>query len=1044
MREEFSLPDSICDLAQLRTLRVSLTQLRGSIPTNIGLLASLEHLSIDLVGQTYYDSNNNIHGTVPKSFWQLHRLKSLTLAYTGLNRFETPPIIGSFPDLERISFFQSEKLAVDLSVIFQSSLKLEFIDLSASSASFLRGSMDDLVSLSSLNLARNPIHWPIEETFWHNHPELVFLSLDNAQGITGTISPYISLLSKLTYLSLDASGISGTLPPNITDCPLETLVIRQTTMEHPIPSNIGDLNGTLTWFEMSDLAGTPTTLPDSIGALKRLKVFHARSNGLQGTFPSGLESAFDLNDFRVDRNNLTGSFPALQTTVPIFVDATNNHFSGSIPHSVAARASNLYLDFNAFEGEIEHDLFTSNSKLEWLALSNNRFSGCLPAFNTTNTPQIVDMSYNNFTCEIPSHYGDIKYLTLAFNKLVGNLSSLLSPGSDRNAIELRLGNNLLEGTIPDLSVSWGKLVTLSLANNRFSGRLFGLPKSLRTLNVSGNKFGMLWLDVSVVKGLKSLDLSRNGLFAYNAWHSLLGPGMTYLSLAYNTFLQNNFEPGLTQTYTALSVLDLTAISQVGPFPLDLFPSLSLLKIAHNSFSGPLRLGPNRQTLSQIDISGNRFRFELSSISSLPLLTTFNAQSNLLFGSLYLADLPSLQVVNLAGNELDFTLNLESLGELFAKTPLQVVNISHNPHLPRVASFSYASTGLARTSTSAPSVDYADSVICYELSFFNKSSGSFIYDESLFDYAQCDCNQDHFGLPPTKCLKCPSNDAVSCNATQASISNNTYAFVYIPKPKTLSPHASTWQSSDESWIPSITLITSIWTSLANSFGLDAQNAEMATRSNAFGGLEIETESCLVTTIQTLTLASNCRGVAVRSSDLLGSNVSLAKLLEPQCGEGSDGRLCSRCICDTGKDESCWFSSGPTCSKCRHVFSLSASIPLVVSILVVAIAVSSVIIGLVLDSKRRQSLKSFSSLPLHKRFFYRLLHLTTLGNLSIVITFLQMLIGITQWDVYARAEILGVLNGSSEKYVLVQLSKFPSFCLQSPTCRAPILTIPILLL
>ena len=489
---------------------------------------------------------------------------------------------------------------------------------------------------------------------------------------------------------------------------------------------------------------------------------------------------------------------------------------------------------------------------------------------------------------------------------------------------------------------------------------------------------------------------------------LINPSMTYFAASDNTFTLPLNDTS-DKTASALVVLDLTRTGQSGYFPTHRFPMLSVLKLAQNRWSSDISLSQVQQSISQLDLSQNQFSMASSALSNLPLLTNLDAHSNRIYGSVVLSGLPNLHTVNLADNLLNYALDLNAIGDAFLTSSLKQLNISKNP---RISARRYsASSGLTKTSSSSPSIAYPKSVTCYELSFFNKTSGTFIYDEAVFEYEQCDCNQDYFGLPPTNCRKCPTDGTLSCGATQVTISNTSYGFTYIPSssstPSTLpqSPHSQ--QVS----------ISSIFASLTSTFGLGYYD-DVISNINAIGTThEIETESCLVTTIQTLSSSSNCRGVQITSSDLVGTHVSLESLLKPQCAEGSDGRLCSRCICDVAKEgssPSCWFSSGPTCSKCRRVFPLSTSLPLVLSMMVLLIVVMSIVIGIVLHRKRRQSLKSFSNLALPKRIFYRVMHLTTLGNVSIVVTFLQMLIGITQWDVYARVSILGVLNGGGEGY------------------------------
>lgn len=1008
------LADDICDLVQLRALVLSLEQLSGTIPKCIGKLASLEILSLHPLTPTSRTVTYRLVGEVPSSIWQLGRLKVLRILNSLLSGFETPPVANAFPHLESLRLSWNPNLVGDVTAILQTSTKLESLDLSASVLSFRPGSLRSLSSLTFLNLDSSMIEWEIEEDFWRTHPALRVFSAQSAYALSGSIGHDVGSMRNLTTLSVSTTNLSGTIPPSIVNCPLETLTVGWTRMSPPLPSNLGDLNMTLSYLDFAHLKGRATALPESVGVLHRLKSLSLSESGFIGTFPSGLENALNLTTLRLDNNDFVGPLPSLAMTGgEVSYSSEGNHFSGTIPPSVAMRASYLNLAYNELEGEIPPLLFNFTRSVQYtqVDLSNNRFSGCLPLF-PGRSPLFVNLAYNNFSCEVPSMYIKIARLTISRNRLTGNLSSLFSVNthglSFAPLVELHAEYNQLEGTIPNLdNPFFPSLRSLGLGNNRLSGTLPAVPPALHTLNLSGNKFTHLWPNVTAaIANLKILDLSQNSMTLHNVtFVDLIAPDMTYLSLAHNTFTSAPSYNG--PSYPSLVLLDLTNTSLTGYFPVERFPGISVLKLARNLVKGGMHLEKVKNTLTQLDISQNKFFFNVNQLSVLTALTNVDASQNDIYGAMKLAELSSLQTVNLANNIINHPLDLVSLGVRFSTGRIQLLNISNNPQLPKIRELDTSATGLNRTSTSAPSLNFRDSVICYELAFFNGSGKSFIFDEDLFNYQQCDCNHNHFGLPPSKCLKCPSGGTESCGATQATMSDNYYTFAYD---KTSRNHSTTPQSSHQN------LISSIWTSLTDSFTLGTRDEPSNVNDNAFDTLGLETESCLVTTIQTLSSSSNCRGVRISSSDLGGHNVSIANLLLPQCADGSDGRLCSRCICDVGKGGSCWFSSGPKCSKCRHVFSLSTSLPLAMGLVTITIVVGGIVLGIVLHRRRRQSLVPFVDLPLPKRIFYRVMHLTTLGNLSIVVTFLQMLIGVTQWDAYARVEIFGILNGGSEGYAI----------------------------
>lgn len=101
----------------------------------------------------------------------------------------------------------------------------------------------------------------------------------------------------------------------------------------------------------------------------------------------------------------------------------------------------------------------------------------------------------------------------------------------------------------------------------------------------------------------------------------------------------------------------------------------------------------------------------------------------------------------------------------------------------------------------------------------------------------------------------------------------------------------------------------------------------------------------------------------------------------------------------------------CVKCDKVFKLSESLLLVLGAVVGAILVLSVIMWIVIRSKRTPDMRSWRELPWHKKLFHRLLFMVRLGNLPILVTFLQMLLEFTEWDAYAQIGILNLVKGES---------------------------------
>ena len=980
------LNDSFCSLSRLETLHLELATLSGSFPSEFGRLASLKHLL--LTATQYNVPVSKFGGKIPSSFQHLGQLKTLRLEQTSLTGF-VDPIFGMLPDLEVFSLSMSPYFDSSTLRVIDRSTKLKILDLSVTQLATQIGLPEDMPNLTYLNLAFSLVHWTIPTNFFATHPELTYFSADQALAVRGAIGEEIGTMTKLTYLNIAGTAITGTIPRSIVHCPLETLTISRTVMRHPIPSNIGLLNATLTHLEITGMISPFSTMPDSIGDLKRLMLLDLSSNGLQGTIPAQLSRLSNLRELSLHNNAFVGSIPEVQARR---IDLHNNQLSGSVPFSISA-AIVADLSNNQIEGGLSPQFFMNTSRIVQLNLAHNHLSGPLPSLSDLKAPKVLDFSYNDFNGALADLNNQLTKLDLSHNRLSGPLPPRFFSKCDLLR-SLNLGFNNLSGTLPDPS-SCTLLNTMILPSNALTGTFPDLPSSLRTLDLSGNRFsgGNLetWARSAGVQGLNYLDLSGNQMEAWSfSYLNLIGPKLNYLSIASNSLNSPNYK---YQVFPLLNGLDLSHTFQFGLFPSEVFPNLALLKLAGNFYHGVFPFFAIK-SITMLDISFNQFKFDVATLASLPVLTAFEARSNQIFGSLVLQDLPNLQSVDLSQNQLDVIPDFSSIGDRF-KGYLQTLNISSNPSLPQISNLWTSRTGLARGTSSAPSHLQHDTVTCYTLEFYNNTGRAFIYDESLFSYLQCDCKQGHFGTPPYACHQCPSEGTSTCEARLIDISPHRYTRTEAYK--TSAPTAA----EPEFFSPAV----------MNPFSGDAPshpNEASASEPN----FRLETESCLFTTVQTLSLKSNCLGLRIAAEELSRPNASIEKILETQCATGSDGRLCSRCQCDSGGVNGCWFLSGPTCSKCRRVFPLSTSVPLVISSILVLIAVLSVVLALVLRRKRRQSLKRFDKLPLMKRVFYRLVHLTSLGNVSILVTFLQMLLAFTQWDAYARVNIFSVLNGAQE--------------------------------
>ena len=773
---------------------------------------------------------------------------------------------------------------------------------------------------------------------------------------------------------------------------MSSLFLARTRLSHPVP-DLSSLS-LLRRLQITGLQGEGL-FPHWVVKLTNLIFLDLSGSGLKGTIPE----MPTIQHLLLNDNKLSGTLPELPAIK--LLDVHNNKFTGTIPKSAGNQTSRLTLSRNGFGPDIDPDMFIHNKKLSVLDLSHNSFTGALPRL-TADKKISIDLSYNKFEGSIPSNYCYSREIYVSHNRLSGNLSDILD--SRCSLYKLHIDDNAYTGKFPEIRA---RLTVLDVSGNDFSGRLPLLPYSMIEFYASRTGFnsdGFEEFTASAKQGrLTLLDLSGIGLtFPKDSTFSifeLVGEKLEYLYVAHNRFPSSLAE----EKHVMLRGLDMTNNSLPNPFPSALFGQLTVLKIAQNRFSEPLPF-VFMEELAEIDISENEFQFDAASISKLPLLTIIRARKNKLFGSLDLGRLPNLESADFSENLLDQPLDLDAIGQQFTNFELIMLNISLNLELP-LSQLRNNTSGLARTKTSAPSDVDPSSVLCYELAFHNTAGRMFAFDEDLFNYDQCDCNRDHFGAPPNNCVPCPSSGMKSCGGPEATV--KAHSFAYITHSANNGSMVNTSVERDASIFETL---FSAWSSITHdsntvALEIDSYDANVT--------IALHTESCLITALQRLSGRSNCIGVQLTSENMSSPNVSIEHVLATQCMAGSEGRLCSKCICGSNDDD-CWFIHGPQCSHCKRAFKFSASLPLAFAVSIVVLTALSLAMAIILHQKRSQSLKRWDKLPLWKRIFYRTQLLTSLGNVSILVTFVQMLVSFTQWDAYAETGLLGIVNGDGSRY------------------------------
>lgn len=211
-----------------------------------------------------------------------------------------------------------------------------------------------------------------------------------ASKFFGTIPSAIGEMNSLTYLDLQKSSLSGTIPEFFKDLTqLEQLYITGNCIT-------GNLDISL------------CALPPSISAV------HAARNSIAGTLPLCLGKMSELRTLNLDENSLTGSIPSYVSELNHLsvLKLGKQSLTGTLPKlSGRTNMNHLYFPRNQLSGTIP--LTYLSLTLQSLQLYGNHLTGGIdPVRNVDNKVEI----YNNQLTGTVSWRGD-RYEVVALIRL---------------------------------------------------------------------------------------------------------------------------------------------------------------------------------------------------------------------------------------------------------------------------------------------------------------------------------------------------------------------------------------------------------------------------------------------------------------------------------------------------------------------------------------------------------------------------------------------------------------------------------------------------
>ncbi|KAI4966821.1 hypothetical protein ZWY2020_035960 [Hordeum vulgare] len=534
----------LSSLPSLGSLNLSYNTLVGSFPSNVSapLLNIFSPAKYRLPSptarlQSLVLGKNGFSGGIPPALGSISRLRVLELHSNPLGG-AIPASLGMLRSLERINVSIAQ-LESTLPTELSHCTNLPVIGLAVNKLSRkLPVSWAKLRKVREFNVSKNMLAGEILPDYFTAWTRLTVFQADKNRFI-GEIPAEVAMASRLEFLSFATNNLSGKIP---------------------------EIIGSLTNLKLLDLAENEFsgTIPRSISNLTRLETLRLYNNKLTGRLPDELGNMRALQKISVSTNMLEGELPAGLVRLPdlVYIVAFDNFFSGTIPPVSSRQLTVVSMANNNFSGELPRGLCLSASRLMYLGLDSNRFTGTVPA------------CYRNLT--------KLVRIRMAHNLLTGNVSRVL--GLHPNLYYIDLSGNSFAGELPEHWAQLKSLLYLNLDRNKITGTIppgFGDMSALKDLSLAANH----------LTGAIPPELGKLQLLNVNLRHNMLSGPI----------------PSALGNVTTMLLLDLSGNELDGGVPVELtkLDRMWYLNLSSNNLTGPVPalLGKMR-SLSDLDLSGN--------------------------------------------------------------------------------------------------------------------------------------------------------------------------------------------------------------------------------------------------------------------------------------------------------------------------------------------------------------------------------------------------------------------------------------------------------
>ncbi|MED6132977.1 hypothetical protein PIB30_023875 [Stylosanthes scabra] len=416
---EGTIPPSLGNLTTLKMLNLSYNPFYpGRIPDSLGNLTNLEVLWL---------TQCNLVGTIPDSLGNLNNLRDLDLALNDLYG-SIPNSLTRLTRLTQIELYNNS-LSGELPRGWTNLTSLRLLD---ASMNHLTGTIpEELCSLplESLNLYENRLEGHLPASI-ANSPNLYELRLFGNR-LTGRLPENLGQHSPLRWLDVSSNQFFGLIPATLCDHgELEELLVIYNLFSGEIPASLGTCQS-LTRVRLGNNRFSGE-VPAGMWGLPHVYLLEFAENSFSGPIARTIAGAGNLSLLLLSKNKFEGVIPDEVGWLENLVEfsGNDNMFSGSIPETVVnlGQLGTLDLHNNKLSGELPKGLH-SLKKLSVLSLANNGIGGKIPdEIGSLSVLNSLDLSKNQFSGMVPHGLQNLKLniLNLSYNHLSGELPPLLA------------------------------------------------------------------------------------------------------------------------------------------------------------------------------------------------------------------------------------------------------------------------------------------------------------------------------------------------------------------------------------------------------------------------------------------------------------------------------------------------------------------------------------------------------------------------------------------------------------------------------------------